>query len=133
MIGADFMNPSLLKGQRRLLRKNPTKAEDFLWERVKNNSLGVKFSRQVGIGRFIVDLCCRSRKLIIEVDGEIHENKEAVGYDEAREEILKSVGYKILRFKNAEVFEETEKVLEKIKNHLIPLPVLGEGRGVGEL
>ena len=116
-----------------MLRKNPTKAEEFLWERVKNNSLGVKFSRQVGIGRFIVDLCCRSRKLIIEVDGEIHENKEAVGYDEAREEILKSVGYKILRFKNAEVFEETEKVLEKIKNHLIPLPALGEGRGVGEL
>jgi very-short-patch-repair endonuclease len=133
MIGADFMNPSLLKGRRRLLRKNPTKAEEFLWERVKNNSLGVKFSRQVGIGRFIVDLCCRSRKLIIEVDGEIHENKEAVGYDEAREEILKSVGYKILRFKNAEVFEETEKVLEKIKNHLIPLPALGEGLGVGEL
>lgn len=131
MIDQGFMNPSQYKDRRRDLRKNPTETEKILWQHLKNNSLGIKFSRQVGIGTFIVDFCCRSQKIIIEVDGEIHEDKDNLECDKLREEILQSSGYKIIRFKNKEVLKNIEKVLEKIKSHLNPLPALGEGQGWG--
>jgi len=133
MIQPFFMNPSLLKERRRLLRKNPTKTEEFLWEHIKNSSLGVKFSRQVGIGTFIVDFCCRSQKLIVEVDGEIHDKLENVVCDNKREDILKSLDYRILRFKNKEVLENLNYVITTIKNNLSPLPTPGEGLGGGGL
>jgi len=130
MIDQGFMNPAQYKDRRRYLRKNPTEAERHLWKILANNALGVKISRQVGIGTFIVDFCCRSQKIIIEVDGEIHEDKDNSECDKLREEILKGSGYRILRFKNEEVLRNTKKVLEKIKSHLTPLPALGEGPGV---
>lgn len=133
MIQHGFMNPSLLKERRRMLRKNPTVAEEHLWKFLVHNSLGAKISRQVGIGAFIVDFCCRSQKLIIEIDGEIHDASEIAEYDRVRDDILEKLGYKVLRFKNEEVLKDTKKVLETIKSHLSPLPATGEGQGVGVL
>lgn len=127
MVQPGFMNPSVLKESRRSLRKRQTVSEALLWMRLRNNTWGVKFSRQVGIGTFIVDFCCRSKKLIIEVDGKIHEDPDVAGSDEEREEILAGLGYKILRFKNEEVLKDIVNVLKIIKENLTPLPALGEG------
>ena len=63
-----------LKAPARAMRHEPTPAESILWETVRDRRLsGYKFRRQYTIGRFIVDFVCLERKLIIEVDGEIHQ------------------------------------------------------------
>lgn len=109
-------NNRTLTERRRELRKNQTKAEEILWFELRNNKLGVKFKRQHSIGGYIADFYCQKYKLIIELDGEIHDAKEAKESDSVRDRFFKELGYKILRFKNSEVENGVEKVLEKIKN-----------------
>ena len=105
-----------LRERRRELRKNQTKAEEILWFELRNNKLGIKFKRQHSIGGYIVDFYCQKYKLIIELDGEIHDTSEARKYDSIRNKYFTELGYKVLRFQNFEVENDTEIVLEKIKN-----------------
>jgi len=100
---------------RQLLRKDQTIAEAILWQYLRGKDLKVKFVRQYGIANYIVDFCCRSKKLIIELDGNIHNNEDVKRKDQERANYLESFGYKIIRFKNQEIFNELEKVLAKIK------------------
>ena len=102
------------------LRHNMTPAEELLWERLKLKRLnGLRFRRQHPIGRFILDFYCPEHKLVIEVDGPIHEQQAE--HDEERTEQLRSAGLTVLRFKNVEVMEQTEQVLEKILACVISL------------
>ena len=107
----------------RVLRKEMTKAEKIFWEELRNEKLDYKFRRQqpmvLGIYNFIVDFYCPEKKLIIEADGGIHNKEEIKGIDKFREDILKSAGYKIMRFKNNEVENNIENVLKHIKQTLI--------------
>jgi very-short-patch-repair endonuclease len=97
----------------REMRKNPTKAEVLLWEKLRRRRLGgYKFRRQQVIGIFIVDFYCPSAKVIVEVDGEIHlQQKET---DRVRDYHLGSLGYEVLRFRNQDVFDQLGEVLETI-------------------
>jgi len=108
----------ILKLKAQELRYNPTKAEKILWEKLKQSSLGVKFRRQHIINRYIVDFYCLEISLVIELDGEIHEYQQEE--DKLREEILESLGCKILRFKNDEIYNDLEVVLQKIQKVLKP-------------
>ncbi len=110
-------NTTELKNRRKELRKNQTKAEEILWFELRDNKLGAKFKRQHSIGGYIADFYCQKYKLIIELDGEVHSTKEAKEYDAVRDKYFKELGYKVLRFLNREVEENTEKVLEEIKSH----------------
>ena len=106
----------------RLLRQKMTRAEEILWQELRNKKLrGVKFRRQMplvfGNYHFIVDFYCASRKLVIEIDGEAHNERGAKEYDVAREDILKTAGYKVIRFKNENVLFAIDKVLDKIIPH----------------
>ncbi len=95
------------------LRKNMTDAENCLWYYLRDRRLcGYKFIRQCVIDKYIVDFICRSRKLIIELDGGQH--AEAIEYDEKRTKFLEREGYHVLRIWNHEVFENIEGVLEGI-------------------
>lgn len=97
----------------RLLRKRQTPEEDVLWRMLRARRFRRwKFYRQVPIGIFIVDFLCWRRRLIIEVDGPIHDRRRA--YDAWREEILKLHGYRIVRFTNARVRRDLMGVLEEI-------------------
>jgi very-short-patch-repair endonuclease len=78
--------------------------------------LGVKFRRQHIIGNFIPDFVCLTCKLIIEVDGEIHNFQKE--YDNGRTFLLKEEGFRIIRFKNEEVLQNIELVVEKIKENI---------------
>ena len=98
------------------LRKNMTKAEQMLWERLRKKQLGVRFKAQHPIERFIADFYCHASKLVIELDGEIHDRQKE--YDEGREAEIEKYGIKILRFRNSEVFDDIEGVIEKIKKYL---------------
>lgn len=110
----------LLLKKAKEMRVNPTQAEAFLWQQLKSKKLGVKFRQQHLIEDFIVDFVCLSKKLIIEVDGKIHEPQ--VKKDAERTKRLRSKGYKVFRFKNEEVIVNIEQVVSKIENELKVLP-----------
>jgi very-short-patch-repair endonuclease len=107
---------SVLKDKRKQMRDNMTNAESVLWEYIKSKKLGVKFRRQHIIGNFIPDFVCLTCKLIIEVDGEIHNFQKE--YDNGRTFLLKEEGFRIIRFKNEEVLQNIELVVEKIKENI---------------
>jgi len=97
----------------RHLRREATPAEQKLWQHLRNRNLfGLKFRRQQPIGHFIVDFYCHEHKLIIEVDGGIHERKQR--YDEARTRWLEQQDCRVIRFKNEDVIFNVEAVLNKI-------------------
>ena len=105
-----------LKENRSLLRKSLTPAEAHLWRLLKGkNLLGRKFQRQHSIENFIVDFYCASEKVIIELDGEVHNNIIAQQNDFERDEHLTNLGFIVLRFENKEVFQNTQRVLEVVK------------------
>lgn len=82
--------------------------------------LGLKFRRQQVIDRFIVDFYCHEVKLVIEVDGEIHNYTQVE--DAIRQEFLESLGLQVVRFKNEDVLFRIEGVLEEIVQWLKPHP-----------
>ncbi len=102
--------------RQRSMRKAPTMAEKTVWNVLKNKQLdGLKFRRQHGIGLYIVDFYCDQLKLIIEIDGGIHDTQEAKSYDRERNQYLESMGYRILHFRNIEIMNNLPSVLEKIR------------------
>jgi very-short-patch-repair endonuclease len=95
------------------LRKNMTPAEKLLWEQLSNNKLGFRFKPQHPMIHYIADFYSYELKLIIEVDGPIHEaTKED---DEARTKDLEQAGNRLIRFTNEEVFNHLPEVLNHIK------------------
>ena len=121
-----------LKPIARELRKNQTETEEIIWEAVRNNQLGFKIRRQHAIEKFIVDFVCIEKKLVIEIDGEVHlKQKEE---DAIRTEALNLAGFKVIRFTNEEVKNNLQVVIQKIKTALqseatTPSP-LERGQGV---
>ncbi|HTM92045.1 MAG TPA: alpha/beta fold hydrolase, partial [Flavisolibacter sp.] len=116
---ADSVTYRLLKNYVSEHRKNPTQAEDFLWQQLRENKLeGYAFRRQHIIGSFIVDFICLAKKLIIEVDGLIHQLPENKTSDEARTAWLGMKGYTVVRFTNEEVLFNVENCLSRIRQTL---------------
>ena len=110
-----FYNKKHLESYRKNLRSNLTPAEAFLWTHLKNNQLeGRRFRRQFSIHNFIVDFYCPSERLVIELDGEVHNNPIAQEKDQARDAKLKEMGITVLRFENQNVFERLDWVLTEI-------------------
>jgi very-short-patch-repair endonuclease len=102
--------------RRRELRSNLTRAEALLWLNLKNSSLdGKKFRRQHGIGPYIVDFYCPECRVIVELDGAVHEDVLRQERDVLRTEFLESRGLRIVRFENKAVIEDVEMVLETIR------------------
>ncbi len=96
-------------------RSNPTEAENILWQLLRGKKLeGHKFKRQHIIGPFITDFVSLRSKLIIEVDGLVHQLPENAESDKERSIWLYGRGFDVMRFTNAEVIHRTDSVLEKI-------------------
>jgi very-short-patch-repair endonuclease len=106
-----------------------------LWARLRDRRLlGAKFARQVPVGPYVVDFCCRERKLVVELDGGQHTLRAA--YDAARTVTIVALGYRVLRFWDHEALGNTDGVLTRIAQalgtpHPGPLP-RGEREKVGE-
>ncbi|WP_420336079.1 endonuclease domain-containing protein [Roseibium sp.] len=99
------------------LRRRATEAETRLWQCLRNRQLGGwKFRRQFPVDRFIADFACMDARLIVELDGSQHvENAQA---DAERTKILDNCGFKVVRYWNADVLQNTSNVLEDILAHL---------------
>jgi very-short-patch-repair endonuclease len=117
----------------RRLRAKMTDAERKLWSLLRRKQLqGFRFRRQVPLGPYVVDFTCMSARLIMELDGGQH--AERTEHDERRTAWLASIGFRVLRFWNGEVFTNTEGVLETIRLTLLnPPPQTSPTRGEGEV
>jgi UDP-N-acetylglucosamine 1-carboxyvinyltransferase len=100
----------------RELRTNATKAEKKLWAFLRYEQTGFKFRRQFPVGKYIADFACPECKIVIEIDGDTHDTRQA--YDADRTKFLESAGYNVLRFSNKDVYENVEGVVETIMRHL---------------
>jgi very-short-patch-repair endonuclease len=95
----------------RALRGNPTDPEHLLWNRLRRRQLaGFKFRRQHSVGPYICDFACLEARLIVELDGSQHVEQSA--YDARRDSFLRSRGFRVLRFWNNDVLNQTEIVIE---------------------
>jgi very-short-patch-repair endonuclease len=103
------------KVRAKYLRKKETQAEKILWTRLRNRQVDdLKFRRQHPIGYFVPDFYCHEIKLIIELEGKIHDKKEQKEYDKLRKEFIDVWGYSIIEFKNEQIYNNIEKVLQTI-------------------
>ena len=100
----------------RELRQESTEAEKLLWAELRNRKLnGLKFRRQHPLDKFIVDFYCNERKIVVELDGSVHDEKINKDHDEARTAMLAGLNVIVLRFQNEEVISNIEDVLNKIR------------------
>src|SRR5215210_6247261 len=102
-------------GSARILRKQMTGSEQILWEQLRDRKLsGFKIRRQHALGSYIADFYCHEAKLVIEVDGLIHDAKEQQAYDANRTKDLKLMGITVIRFTNNEVEHSLQHILKVI-------------------
>lgn len=101
------------------LRHSQTSAEEFLWQILRNRRIEeMKFRRQHPLGNFVVDFYCHEAKLVIELDGSIHEIPDVKLYDKERQAAIEQLGLTVLRFTNDEIFSDIDNVIHKIIYHL---------------
>ena len=113
----------------RLLRREATGAENKLWAALRGRQAGGnKFVRQEPIGPYFADFVCRARKLIIEIDGATHDLTNEMASDERRTSFLSRLGYRVIRFTNADIYESLDHVIEKIGNEQAFPASHGEGK-----
>jgi very-short-patch-repair endonuclease len=99
----------------RHLRSNQTDAESLLWSHIRKKQINdIQFYRQKPISNFIVDFYAPSAKLVIEIDGGQHFEKEHMQRDIKRDAHLQQLGLKVLRFDNFQILKDIEVVLEVI-------------------
>ncbi|PHS23981.1 MAG: hypothetical protein COA84_10220 [Robiginitomaculum sp.] len=107
--------------QAKHLRAEMTRAETILWTRLKGRNLhGYRFHRQRPIGPYIVDFACKTRRLVIEVDGATHSTDMEVKHDLRRTAFLEDKGWQVLRVSNLDIYESLNGVLEAIASKLPP-------------
>jgi len=115
-----IFNRKRTEKQRKELRNSGTAAEAMLWKHLQRRQiLGKKFRRQEGIGPYIVDFYCPECRVIVELDGAPHFEADEQEYDAERTNYLEELGMKVIRFENRTLYEDTERVLETIKQELL--------------
>ena len=115
-MGADRVRRNSLELQEvaRGMRKVPTCAEAVLWEALRDRRLnGMRFRRQHPVGRFVLDFYCPIAKLVVELDGGIHDGQQE--RDAARSTELNAGGYRVIRFRNEEILGDLPAVLRRIE------------------
>ena len=115
----NLFNRKNLKFFRSRLRKRSTSAESALWDILKSKNLdGKKFRRQYSISNYIVDFCCPSERLVIELDGNVHGDYNKIEADSIRDRYIEKLGFKVMRIENRFVFQEPEFVKNEIRKGL---------------
>ena len=106
-------------GKAKKLRNEMTEGETLMWEKLRSNRFyGYKFRRQHPISIYVADFYCHQFKLIIEADGEYHNEVNQLNKDEERTKELNFQGMKVLRFTNDEIKNDVHTVLKKIKEYI---------------
>ncbi len=104
--------PPLARSRARSMRQDATDAEAIVWSHIRNRLLnGFKFRRQVPIGPYIADFVCQERQLVVELDGFQHAESSQ---DLVRDRYLNTLGYRVLRFWNGDVYSSLNDVLRHL-------------------
>jgi very-short-patch-repair endonuclease len=112
IIRGQWINPKKLERAKEF-RRDMTETEKILWDNLRGNKLnGLHFRRQQVISGYITDFYCHSARLIVEIDGPVHDSQKEE--DQMREIVLKNKGLKIFRVKNEEVQTNLPDVLDRI-------------------
>jgi len=98
----------------REMRSSPTPPEGILWSRLRRRALGFKFRRQAVIFGWIADFWCPAKRLIIEVDGKMHDAEK----DAKRDAAIAEHGIETIRFAAKDVMWDTDGVVEEIERIL---------------
>jgi very-short-patch-repair endonuclease len=96
----------------KLLRRSLSKPEALLWRLLRGSPNGVRFRRQYPVGPYIADFYCPIAKLVIEIDGQVHEHGNAATRDEARDAYLKALGLKVMRIAARDVLASPDTVAD---------------------
>ncbi len=122
------MIPQKIKEIAKGLRNNMTKGETLLWDEIKNDKLWIRILRQKPICLFIEwesfhryiipDFYIATKKIIIEVDWNVHDIPETVSLDKVKEQFLLNNWFKILRFRNEEIYFDLQNIISKIKESI---------------
>jgi len=118
-------SPAIFENAKRL-RNEPTPSEIIFWSLLKQYFSNFKFKRQHPVSRYIADFYCHKLKLVIEIDGGIHLTEDAKNNDRLRDEFMRSLDLKIIRFTNDEVCKRGEFVVEKLTDFIELLTTKGE-------
>lgn len=116
-------------------KEKATEPELLLWDELRHRRLGgLKFRRQQVLGPFVVDFFCAEARLVVELDGTVHDDPEEAMQDIARSSILQEHGFAVLRLRNDEVLNDLLAALRRIEaacrsRRCSPLPVRGRGAG----
>ncbi len=103
----------------KLLRKDMTATEKLMWQVLRRNSLkGYYFRRQHPIAWYVADFYCHDAKLVVELDGEVHDFEDIKRHDAERDELMRGLGITVLRFKNEDVRGNVDEVVREIERHL---------------
>ena len=114
-----YSNHPVTKEYRQILRRTTTPTENMLWRRLKGKQFdGLRFRQQHGYGPYVLDFYCPSLRLCIELDGNIHDEEQVRLKDEERTEFLLEQRIHVLRFRNEDVENDVEGVLERIREYI---------------
>ena len=108
-------DPRLTEHARAMRSEESTPAERVLWKHLRRRPRGHRFRRQEPIGPFIADFLSYSARVVVELDGSVHDSTHAMLADGERERWIAAQGFTVLRFDNDDVFEDLEWVLEEIE------------------
>ena len=112
----NFSKSSISKA--RNLRKKMTDSERKLWRLLRDSRLGVHFRRQTPLGPYIADFLCLKPRIVVELDGSQHYQKDASIYDSQRDAYLQQEGFAVLRFSDREFLTNSPAVLQKILDQI---------------
>lgn len=94
-------------------------AEVIVWSRLKGRQVyGYKFRRQYGVGPYSIDFYCAKLKLGIEIDGGSHMTRSEKAADKERQQYVESFGIRVIRYTNADVYEDVDAVVEQIGHEI---------------
>lgn len=119
---ADPLIYKKLKEYATAMRSQPTPAEHSLWKALRGNAVGTHFRRQHVLGRYIVDFVSLDKRLVVELDGDVHDHRQQE--DAERTAWLNGMGYRVLRFRNEEVLTALDGVVQRIKADINTQPSL---------
>ena len=110
-------NKKLEKLKKRYLRNKATSAEKLVWIYLRKRQVnGFRFLRQYSVDQYVLDFYCPELKLAIEIDGDSHFiDDNAIEYDKRRKNHINQFGIVFLRFRNVEIYQNLDKVFEKIE------------------
>ena len=98
------------------LRRRETESERVLWEALRDRRfLGRKFRRQQAVGPFVVDFFCAAERLVVEIDGSIHDGVDQIAADESRQRVIESVGMRVVRVRSELVLNDLNAALHTIE------------------